>query len=118
MVLSVGVTPEARRAVSGSEDQTLRVWDLETGTCLRTLKGHTAGVRSVSVTPEGRRMVSGSRDRTVRVWDLETGACLAVAASTAPIIACGCNSRVCAAGPSSGAVIVFEVQGLKPGGAV
>jgi hypothetical protein len=72
----VSVTPDGRRAVSGSDDKTLRVWDLESGQCLRTLTGHTAGVTSVSVTPDGRRAVSGSRDKTLRVWDLESGQCL------------------------------------------
>jgi len=74
--LSVSVSPDGRRAVSGSRDKTLRVWDLETGACLRTLEGHSDGVNSVSVSADGRRAVSGSRDKTLRVWDLETGACL------------------------------------------
>ena len=37
---SVSVTPDGRRAVSGSRSKTLRVWDLESGACLRTLEGH------------------------------------------------------------------------------
>ncbi len=40
---SVSVTPDGRRAVSGSWDKTLRVWDLESGRCLRTLEGHSSG---------------------------------------------------------------------------
>ncbi|MDQ0291579.1 TIR domain-containing protein [Oligosphaera ethanolica] len=75
-VLSVSFSPDGRRAVSGSNDQTVRVWDLETGACLRTLEGHSGWVGSVSVSLDGRRAVSGSVDKTVRVWDLETGACL------------------------------------------
>ena len=75
---SVSVSPDGRRAVStgGRWISILRVWDLETGACLRTLQGHTNGVLSVSVSPDGRRAVSGSVDKTLRVWDLETGACL------------------------------------------
>ena len=45
-VTSVSVTPDGRRAVSGSSDKTLRVWDLESGACLRTLEGHSDGVRA------------------------------------------------------------------------
>ena len=75
-VYSVSVTPDGRRAVSGSLDYTVRFWDLESGACLRTLKGHTRGVESVSVTPDGRRAVSGSSDTTLRFWDLESGTCL------------------------------------------
>ena len=76
VVTSVSVTPDGRRAVSGSGDKTLRVWDLESGQCLRTLEGHSDSVESVSVTPDGRRAVSGSGDTTLRVWDLESGQCL------------------------------------------
>ena len=61
VVESVSVTPDGRRAVSGSYDETLRVWDLESGACLRTLEGHSGEVQSVSVTPDGRRAVSGSK---------------------------------------------------------
>ena len=75
-VKSVSVSPDGRRAVSGSSDTTLRVWDLESGQCLRTLQGHTDRVNSVSVCPDGRRAVSGGGDYTLRVWDLESGACL------------------------------------------
>ncbi|HVR30787.1 MAG TPA: NACHT domain-containing protein [Thermoanaerobaculia bacterium] len=71
-VLAVAVTADGRRAVSGSEDKTLRVWDLETGGS-RALLGHTDSVLAVSVTPDGRQAVSGSGDNTVRLWDLETG---------------------------------------------
>jgi WD40 repeat protein len=57
-------------------DNTVRVWDLNTGACLRTLEGHCYGVTSVRVTPDGRRAISGSWDETMRVWDLNTGVCL------------------------------------------
>ena len=69
-VNSVAITPDGRRAVSGSFDQTVRVWDLEAGQCLATLEGHTGTVWGLAVTADGRRAVSGSWDRTVRVWDL------------------------------------------------
>jgi len=63
-VTAVAVTPDGRCAVSASDDGTLKVWDIETGACLRTLVGHTGAVTSVAVTPEGRRAVSGSWDKT------------------------------------------------------
>jgi TIR domain/NB-ARC domain/APAF-1 helical domain/WD domain, G-beta repeat len=76
-VRAVAVTPDGRRAVSGSDDRTLKVWDLERGALLATLEGHGHWVRAVAVTPDGRRAVSGSLDRTLKVWDLEQGALLA-----------------------------------------
>ena len=72
-VYSVAVSPDGRHIVSGSDDKTLRVWELETGRCLHTLQGHTESVNSVAVSPGGRHIVSGSDDKTLRVWELETG---------------------------------------------
>ena len=60
-------------AVTGSDDETLRVWDLESGEELRRLKGHTDAVNAVALTSDGRRAVSGASFDTLRVWDLETG---------------------------------------------
>jgi WD40 repeat protein len=73
----VAVTADGRTAVSGSDDRTVRVWDLPGGRCTAVLEGHTGWVRSVAVTADGRTAVSGSDDRTVRVWDLPGGRCTA-----------------------------------------
>lgn len=72
----VAVTSDGRRAVSGSADNTVRVWDLETGRCVFTLGGHNGVVYGVAVSADGRVAVSGSVDATLKVWDLETGVCL------------------------------------------
>ncbi|KAG0422712.1 hypothetical protein HPB47_001480 [Ixodes persulcatus] len=62
------------RIVSGSDDNTLKVWSASSGRCLRTLVGHTGGVWSSQMA--GSLVVSGSTDRTLRVWDADTGHCL------------------------------------------
>ncbi len=72
-VYALAVTPDGRQVVSGSQDKTLKVWDLEIGSELRTLSGHSGAVWAVAVTPDGRQVVSGSGDKTLKVWDLETG---------------------------------------------
>ena len=74
---SVAVSPDGRRIVSGSDDRTVAVWDLESGTRIHQLTGHQKEVNSVAVSPDGRRIVSGSDDHTVAVWDLESGQRLA-----------------------------------------
>ncbi|XP_038123139.1 F-box/WD repeat-containing protein 7-like [Cyprinodon tularosa] len=60
--------------VSGSDDNTLKVWSAITGKCLRTLTGHTGGVWCSQMT--GTTVISGSTDRTLRVWDAESGECV------------------------------------------
>ena len=73
LVVGVAITPDGRHAVSASYDNTLRVWDLESGQSVRTLEGHSDSVHGVAITPDGRRAVSASSDKTLRVWDLESG---------------------------------------------
>ncbi|XP_027837604.2 F-box/WD repeat-containing protein 7 [Aphis gossypii] len=61
------------QVVSGSDDNTLKVWSVITGKCLRTLVGHTGGVWSSQMA--GNVIISGSTDRTLKVWNAETGQC-------------------------------------------
>jgi WD40 repeat protein len=72
-VNTVTVLPDNRLAVSGSGDNTLKIWDLESGRELDTLQGHTGSVNVVAIMPDGRRAVSGSNDNTLKVWDLKSG---------------------------------------------
>jgi len=62
------------RIVSGSDDNTLKVWSAMTGKCLRTLVGHTGGVWSSQMA--SNIIVSGSTDRTLKVWNAESGTCV------------------------------------------
>jgi hypothetical protein len=72
-VNALAVTPDGRFVVSGSFDNTLRVWNLATGKIKTTLQGHMSYVFAVAITPDSRHVVSGSSDKTLRVWDLVTG---------------------------------------------
>ncbi|WP_442957374.1 WD40 repeat domain-containing protein, partial [Phormidium sp. CCY1219] len=76
-VEAVAITPDGKRAVSASYDETLKLWDLETGTELATLTGHSDDVNAVAITPDGKQAVSASDDTTLKLWDLETGTELA-----------------------------------------
>lgn len=96
-VNTLAVSADGRRAVSGSSDQTVRVWDLVDFRLLKTLTGHTDCINAVAVTPDGRFAASGagwprpfkveiygqavlegldlrpSRDTSVRIWDVDEG---------------------------------------------
>lgn len=63
------------RIVSSYIDGTMKVWDLKTGACLCTLKGHTRMVGSILLTGDGR-LVSRGQDNGLRVWDLARGKCV------------------------------------------
>lgn len=72
-VLGVALSRDGRRAVSASDDHTLKVWEVESGRKLRTLEGHMAAVRGVALSGDGRLAVSASGDKTLKVWDLGSG---------------------------------------------
>jgi hypothetical protein len=57
--------------VSGSRDETVRIWDVGSGACVRTLEGHINWVNAVALSPDGRWVVSGSDDQTLRIWGLD-----------------------------------------------
>ncbi|KAL7420179.1 hypothetical protein Q5752_005145 [Cryptotrichosporon argae] len=59
--------------VSGGCDRAVKVWDVETGLCLFSLRGHTSTIRCLKVLNDRPIAVSGSRDCTLRVWDVERG---------------------------------------------
>ncbi|MDX2000568.1 MAG: TIR domain-containing protein [Thermoanaerobaculia bacterium] len=72
-VTSVAVSPDGKWMASGSDDNTVKIWSLETGQCRATLVGHTGWVRSVTITPDGERILSAATDRSVRVWQARSG---------------------------------------------
>lgn len=72
-VRSVALSSDGLYAVSVSDDQTVRVWDLEKGIEKHVLKGHTDWVRAVAFTPQNAHAVSTGDDQSIRIWDIETG---------------------------------------------
>lgn len=72
--------------VSGSNDNTLKVWNASTGKCLQTLLGHTGTIWSTQIF--GDLIVSGSSDKTVKVWNAVTGECIHTLFGHTDIITC------------------------------
>ncbi|MGK7876517.1 MAG: toll/interleukin-1 receptor domain-containing protein [Xenococcaceae cyanobacterium] len=72
-VFSVSLSPDGKTLASGSEDKTIKLWDLETGKEIHTLQGHDGRVFSVSFSPDGKTLATGSKDKTIKLWNLETG---------------------------------------------
>ena len=69
-VRAVAFSPQGDRIVSGSIDNTLRLWDLSGNLIGEPFTGHGSEVRAVAFSPQGDRIVSGSSDKTLRLWDL------------------------------------------------
>ena len=69
-VRSVAFSPNGQLLASGSDDNTIRVWDTASGKPLRALRGHGNAVRSIEFSPDGQWVLSGGEDQKVRVWDV------------------------------------------------
>ena len=70
--------PHGKTIVSASWDKTLKIWDVELGTCLTTLKGHSGEVLCVVWATDGSKLVSccGYPDNKIKLWSPSTGECL------------------------------------------
>ena len=80
-VTSLAFKPNSYLLASGSNDVTVRIWDVGDNNNLRhvrTLRGHTDNVKSVAWSPDGRTLASASWDGTVRLWNPNNGINFAV----------------------------------------
>ncbi|MEB3340430.1 trypsin-like peptidase domain-containing protein [Okeania sp.] len=78
-VNSVAVTPDQQFVISGSDDKTIKIWQLPKNknvtniTLVQTLTGHTDVVDEIAIAPSGQFFASGSWDKTIKIWNLSSG---------------------------------------------
>ena len=72
-VWSVAFSPNGKMLASASWDQTVRLWNVNTGRLLYILRGHTDTVNGVAFSPDGNTLASGSWDGTIRLWNPRNG---------------------------------------------
>jgi WD40 repeat protein len=66
---AISISPDSKKLLTGHSDNTLRIWDLETGTQDKILSGHTGRITDVATSPDGQLLATCALDRTIRVWD-------------------------------------------------
>ncbi len=72
-VRCLALSGDGRTLVSGSDDLTVKVWDIGTGSVRATLRGHKRSIQFVAVTPDGRTVASADSHGVIRLWDALTG---------------------------------------------
>jgi WD40 repeat protein len=75
-VRCLAFSPDGRLALSGSDDKTVRLWDVASGMEVRRFDGHTDSVAAVAFSADGARAASAGDDRSVRLWEVGTGRAL------------------------------------------
>jgi WD40 repeat protein len=113
---AVALTPDGKRAVSASWDQTLKVWDLASGRELHTRTGHSGVVNAVTVTPDGQGLIPVGRDNILGMWELETAEILATFTCDGAVNCCAFSDilELIVADDSGGCVYFLHLEELKP----
>ncbi|MBS9386977.1 MAG: hypothetical protein HEQ24_23330 [Dolichospermum sp. BR01] len=99
--------------ISGSSDNTIKIWDVGTETEKFTLPGHSHWVTAIALTPDGKTVISSSSDNTIKIWDLATRKEIATFTGESPINCCAVapDGVTIVAGESSGRLHFLRLQG-------
>jgi WD40 repeat protein len=69
-VTSLAFSPDGRTLASGSADQHLKLWDVKSGSLLKTLLGQPDALLSLSFSPDGQSLIAAGESRSVQTWNL------------------------------------------------
>lgn len=72
-VMSVAFSPDSQYIAAGLRDNTVRLFDVQSGEQVKVLEGNTRGLRSVAFSPDGQYIVSGGHDGIIRLWEVKSG---------------------------------------------
>ncbi|KAF9139015.1 hypothetical protein BG015_002191 [Linnemannia schmuckeri] len=93
--------------ITGSYDNTAKVWNIETGECLRTLTGHALCVRALHF--DEAKLITGSMDRTLKIWNYHTGQCIrTLQGHTDGVVTLDFDSRILASGSADATIKIWN----------
>ena len=104
---AAGAPASGNLLASASRDKAIKVWDVSTGYCVKTLRGHADWVRAVAPSPDGRWLLSAGNDQTARLWDAAAGDARATFLGHEHVVEC------CAFAPPAAYAHLAALAGLK-----
>ena len=109
-VRSVAFSKDGKFIVSGSEDETIKIWSLDTYECIITLKGHNNSINSLMISSDCKFIVSG--DENIKIWSFPDGKLIRTLTGHHKIVnsvAISSDCRVIASGSSDNTVRVWSI---------
>ncbi|MEA5503734.1 NB-ARC domain-containing protein [Halotia wernerae UHCC 0503] len=97
---------------SGGMDQMVKLWNVQTGECLKTLQGHTDWIWSIALSSDGQTLASASADHTIKLWHVNTGKCLNTLQGHTSIVwsvKFSINNKTLVSGSADGTVRIWDV---------
>jgi WD domain, G-beta repeat/NB-ARC domain len=109
----VALSSDGRFAVSAAFANELKIWELQSGNCLRILKGHSGTVTAIAISRNGRMAVSASSDRALKLWYIQSGNCLRtldVHSTSVSAVTLSADGRFSVTGSQEGYINVWDLQ--------
>ena len=115
-VTAIALSPNGKILASGSMNGSIQLWNIATGSKIRTLQGHSDRIESVAFSPDGKTLASGSNDETIKLWNVATGTEIgSVQGSFFSVysVTFSPNGKTLVSGSSDGTIKLWDVSTTK-----